>query len=101
MTPLSQAEYTFILRRDLTSFVERAFYELNPQTDLLPSSHIEVIATKLEACRLGKCKRLIIALPPRHLKSHCASISFPAWLLGHSAAAHIICASYGQELSEK
>jgi hypothetical protein len=27
--------------------------------------------------------RLIIGVPPRHLKSHLASVAFPAWSLGH------------------
>jgi predicted phage terminase large subunit-like protein len=98
---LTQQEYRSVLRNDLTSFIERGFYELNPQTRFLSNPHIEVIATKLEACRQGKIRRLIINLPPRHLKSHCASVVFPAWLLGHDPAAQIICASYGQELADK
>ena len=48
---LSPAEYTFILQRDFMSFIERSFYELNPQTRLLPGPHIELMAAKLEACR--------------------------------------------------
>jgi predicted phage terminase large subunit-like protein len=98
---LSNAEYEFILRQDLMSFIERSFYELNPQTAFSASPHIEVLASKLEDCRQGKIKRLIINLPPRSLKSHAVSVSFPAWLLGHDPAAQIICASYGQELSDK
>ena len=34
-TLLSPEEYQFILRREFTSFIERSFYELNPQTRLL------------------------------------------------------------------
>jgi predicted phage terminase large subunit-like protein len=98
---LSAPEYAVALRNDLTSFIERTFYELNPQTDLLMAPYIEAIATKLEACRAGEINRLIINLPPRHLKSHCASIAFPAWVLGHQPGAQIICASYGQELADK
>jgi hypothetical protein len=98
---LSPAEYAFILRHDFMSFIERSFYELNPQTRFLPGPHIEVMASKLEACRKGKSKRLIINLPPRGLKSHCTSISFAAWWLGHNPAGHVICASYGQDLADK
>src|ERR1700732_4329774 len=97
MTP----DYAAILRRDLMSFIERSFYELNPQTELLRAPHIELIAAKLEACRRGRINRLIINLPPRQLKSHCASVAFPAWYLAHHPAAHIICASYGQDLADK
>jgi predicted phage terminase large subunit-like protein len=98
---LSPDEYRLILRNDLTSFNERAFYELNPQTPFLSGPHIEMIATKLEACRLGKIKRLIINLGPRGLKSHGASIAFPAWYLGHNPTGQVICASYGQDLADK
>src|SRR5437762_3107503 len=97
MTP----DYAAILRRDLMSFIERSFYELNPQTKLLLAPHLELIAAKLEASRRGKIRRLIINLPPRQLTSHCASVAFHAWYLAHHPAAHIICASYGQDLADK
>lgn len=98
---LTVEEYRSILRADFVSFIERSFYELNPQTELLMADYIELLAAKLEECRLGKCRRLIINIPPRYLKSHCASIAFAAWLLGHDPAAQIICASYGQDLADK
>jgi len=98
---LSRSEFDLILKNDLASFVERSFYELNPQTELVPCSHIDVMAAKLEACRQAKIRRLIINLPPRSLKSHCVTVAFPAFLLGHNPAAQIICASYGQDLADK
>ena len=101
MTEPTQQEYDCIVRQDLMTFVERSFYELNPQTRFLSSPHIEVLVSKLEACRQGKIRRLIINLPPRSLKSHAASVVFPAWWLGHDPSKQIICASYGQELADK
>lgn len=98
---LSPAEYRLILRLDLLSFIERAFHELNPQKKFLLGPHIELMAAKLEACRQGKIRRLIINLPPRNLKSHCTTISFVAWWLGHNPAGHVICVSYGQDLADK
>jgi predicted phage terminase large subunit-like protein len=59
------------------------------------------MAAKLEACRKREIHRLIINVPPRGLKSHCASIALPAWILGHNPAAPIICVSYAQEFAEK
>jgi len=97
---LSAEELSLVLREDLTSFIERSFYELHPDRQLDLAPHIEVIATKLEAVRRGEIKRLIINLPPRHLKSHCVSVAFIAWLLGHDPTKHVICASYGQDLAE-
>jgi predicted phage terminase large subunit-like protein len=94
-------EYHALLRNDFYAFVERSFYELNAGTDFLPNWHIELIASELQACLLGETKRLIINVPPRSLKSHCASVAFPAYLLGQNPTAQIICASYGQDLSNK
>jgi hypothetical protein len=45
--------------------------------------------------------RLIINLPPRHLKSLLASVAFPAWWLGHEPSAQILCVSYAQDLADK
>jgi predicted phage terminase large subunit-like protein len=98
---LSFNEYQFLMRRDLMSFTERSFSELNPQTTFSKSPHIEVLASRLENCRQGKTKRLVVNLPPRSLKSHAVSVAFVAWLLGHDPAKQIICASYGQELADK
>jgi predicted phage terminase large subunit-like protein len=98
---MSLEEYRAILRQDFLSFVERSFYELNPQTKLSLAGYLEVMAAKLEACRQGKIKRLIVNLPPRHLKSHTVSVAFVSWLLGHAPALQIICASYGQDLADK
>jgi predicted phage terminase large subunit-like protein len=89
------------LRRDLMGFIERSFYELNPQANFSPSPPIEVVASHLERCRKGTTKRLIINLPPRSLKSHSVSVAFASWLLGHNPAMQIICASYGQDLADK
>lgn len=98
---LSVAEYQFILRNDFSSFIERAFIELNPQTDFMTAPYIDLLASTLEGCRTGRTRRLIINLPPRTLKSHAASVAFPAWLLGHDPTKQIICASYGQDLADK
>src|SRR5260370_20470658 len=98
---LSPTEYDFILPRDFLSFADRAFYELNPQTALSMSPYLEVVAARLEACQLGRFRRLILNVPPRHLKSRLAWIALPAWYLGHRPSGRVICASYGQDLSEK
>src|SRR3984893_18974054 len=98
---LNAAEYRTCLRQDLHTFIERSFYELNPDTGFQSNWHIELIASELEACRRGETKRLIINVPPRSLKSHCVSVAFPAWLLGHNPRAQIIAASYAQELANK
>src|SRR5229473_7958468 len=98
---LTQAEYDVVLRQDFSTFAARCFHDLNPQTELAMNGHLEVIAAKLTEVREGKIRRLIINLPPRHLKSLLASIAFPAWCLGRDPSAQILSVSYGQELADK
>jgi hypothetical protein len=93
--------FDLLMRQSLMMFVEYTFAELFPQTLFSDSLHLAIIAAKLEECAAGKCKRLIICLPPRSLKSVIASVAFPAWVLGKCPHKQIICASYGQSLSDK
>jgi predicted phage terminase large subunit-like protein len=98
---LTPTEYETLLRQDFSTFAARCFHNLNPQTEFAMNWHVEVIAAKLTAVRQGKIRRLIINLPPRHLKSLMASIAFPAWCLGHDPSVPILCVSYAQDLADK
>jgi predicted phage terminase large subunit-like protein len=98
---LSTGQYDALLRADFAGFAHRAFCELNPRADFAMNWHFEAIAARLAAVRDGRTRRLIINLPPRHLKSHLASIAFPAWCLGHDPSTQILCVSYAQDLADK
>lgn len=97
---ITPAEYEAILRQDFPAFIQRCFHEVNPQTRFRWNWHIEVLAAKLDEIRRGNITRLIINIPPRHLKSLCASIALPAWCLGHDPAAQVLCVSYAQPLGQ-
>jgi hypothetical protein len=49
----------------------------------------------------GKTKRLIVTVPPRHLKSIVFSVALPAFFLGRDPTKRIICVSYSNELAIK
>jgi predicted phage terminase large subunit-like protein len=93
--------YDTLLRLDFVSFAQRSFRELSPRGAFLMSWHIETVGAKLTALRRGKLRRVIINMPPRHLKSHLASVAFPAWCLGHEPGMQILCVSYAQDLADK
>src|SRR6516165_614757 len=104
MTPSethSLSEYSALLRADFASFAQQCFRELNPRSQLALSWYQDILAAKLEAVRTGRSRRVIINLPPHHLKSHLASVAFPAWCLGLNPSAQILCVSYAQELADK
>lgn len=96
----SPHEMAVVLRNDFCSSVQRCFYELNPQAPFHINWHVELIAAKLEAVRRGTIKRLIINVPPRHLKSLCASIAFPAGCLGHAPSAQLLYVSCARSLRQ-
>jgi hypothetical protein len=90
-----------VLRQDLFSFIHRTFLTVVPGAEFVPNWHIEAIAYQLYRCYLGEITRLIITVPPRHLKSIASSVAFPAWLLGRDPTARIVCVSYSSELAIK
>ena len=99
--PLSGAEYAAILRQDFSAFIQRCFHHLNPIAPYQHNWHIDLMAAKLDAVRRGEIRRLIINVPPRGLKSICASVALPAFYLGHHPDVRVLCLSYGQLLADK
>jgi predicted phage terminase large subunit-like protein len=59
------------------------------------------MAETLDRVRRGETRRLIMTLPPRHLKSIVTSVAWPAYLLGQDPSRKFICASYSMDLAIK
>ena len=97
--PMPAAMYADVLRYDLCAFLHRSFLEIEGG-EFHDGWYLELIAAKLEDVRCGRCKRLIINLSPRHLKSFAASVVFPAFLLGHDPTKKILSVTYAQDLSD-
>jgi len=90
-----------ILRRDLYTFVQAAFGVVSPGDSLARNWHLEAITYALTRVLSGETRRLIITVPPRSLKSICASVAFPAFVLGQDPTRRIICVSYSEGLARK
>jgi hypothetical protein len=90
-----------ILRTDVTAFVRKAFGTVSPGDGFSPNWHVEAICHQMSKVITGETKRLIITIPPRHLKSICTSVALPAFVLGQDPTRRIICVSYSQELAVK
>lgn len=89
------------LRQDFPSFIARCFQTVDPGQAFRPNWHIEAIAHELERILRRENQRLIINIPPRNLKSICASVAFPAFALGFDPTLRILCVSYSIELAAK
>ncbi len=68
-------------------------------TKWLRNWHHEAICDKLQEVFDGKCRRLIINIPPRYSKTEIAVICFMAWALGRCPDAEFIHASYSGRLA--
>ena len=87
------------LETNFAAFIRKTFAAVAPGDPFKPNWHIEAIAYALERVARGELKRLIILIPPRHLKSICASVAFPAWQLGRDPTQRIICVSYAANVA--
>ncbi len=88
-----------LLRQDLGAFIEKSFRNLYPALPYHHNWHIDAFAWHLCEVMRGRIKRLLITVPPRSLKSHCASVAFPAWVLGHQPGRRVVTVSYGNDLA--
>jgi hypothetical protein len=90
-----------ILRSDLYSFIRASFPIISGGGQFMPNWHLEAIAYELSEVIRGSSRRLMITVPPRSLKSICASVALPAFALGHDPTCKIICVSYSDLLARK
>jgi predicted phage terminase large subunit-like protein len=90
-----------LLRSNLYSFVRKVFATVSPGEPFLANWHLEALCYHLELVLAGKIKRLKIEVPPRSLKSVCASVAFPAFVLGRDPTSKIITVSYSNDLAAK
>jgi len=90
-----------LLADDLFAFVRKVFETIVPGEELSLNWHLRAMAYALERVLRGEIRRLIITVPPRSLKSITASVSFPAFVLGHDPTKKIVCVSYSSELAVK
>ena len=65
----------------------------------IEGEHHRLIADKLTEVAQGKCKRLIVNMPPRHTKSEFASVYFPSWVMGLKPDMKIMQTTHTADLS--
>lgn len=88
-------------RTSLYHFVRRAFVELYGEGRYVDNWAVRAMCVGVQKASLGEGERLLVTVPPRHLKSFIVSICLPAWLLGRDPRLQIIVASYASLLGEE
>ncbi|MCI0429958.1 MAG: phage terminase large subunit [Rhodospirillales bacterium] len=93
------ASASALQRQYLYLFLRRCFAQLHPGQEFLEAKHVEAICVQLERLYRGEVRRLLITVPPRHLKSICTAVAFVAWALGRDPSLRILVACYGADLA--
>jgi predicted phage terminase large subunit-like protein len=65
--------------RRLREFVRQAWPVVEPSTAFVPGWHLDAICEHLEAVTSGQIHRLLISMPPRHMKSLAVAVFWPCW----------------------
>ena len=84
--------------RATSNFIDFAKYVW---PEMLVGEHHRIIAEAFDRVIEGKCKRLMIAMPPRHGKSQLGSYLFPAYLMGKRPQSKLIVGSHTAELAQR
>ena len=87
--------------KSLAAFIKQAWEVLEPSNPYVHGWHIDAIAMHLNAVTDGDITRLLVNIPPGHMKSLLVSVLWPAWLWGPRNQPHLrfLCVSHSQNLA--
>jgi predicted phage terminase large subunit-like protein len=88
-----------LLHKDFYFFARKALGELQG-TKLGAEPYLKYLAKELDQFALEKTLRLIVNLPPGHLKTLLGSVSLTAWLLAHNPSLKIMIVTHAEHLSK-
>jgi|TARA_R110002020_G_scaffold88900_5_gene217726 predicted phage terminase large subunit-like protein len=87
------------MRRSLKEFTKSCWPTIEPGREFFDNWHIDAISEHLQAVVEGDIKRLIINIPPRHMKSISVAVALPAWAWTIQPEKRFLFASYAASLS--
>jgi predicted phage terminase large subunit-like protein len=95
MDPLIKA----LLRKQFLPFARKSLRELEG-VKLDNDPYLKYLAHEFDQFANRNTRRLIINLPPGHLKTSLGSVCLPAWMLAHDPSLKIIVISHAEHLSK-
>lgn len=99
MAALERMEQAPAAEARLMEFCRQAWPVLEPATPYIPGWHLEAVCEHLEAVCEGQILRLVINMPPRHMKSLAVSVFWPAWVWTRHPERRFLFASYARALA--
>lgn len=86
-------------QRRLIDFTRAAWGVVEPGKAFISGWHIEAIADHLQAVSEGQIRRLIVNVPPRHMKSLQDAVFWPSWDWIKNPSRQWLFSSYAHSLS--
>jgi predicted phage terminase large subunit-like protein len=99
--PRTRSAYNRLLRDHFPFFLQATYDTLGNADPLAWNWHLDAMCHALDQVYRTDGRRLVITIPPRHLKTVTVSIAFVAWALGRDPTQRFLCVSYGADLSLK
>jgi len=90
-----------LARITLRDFVRDGWRIVEPSTPYVHGWHIDAISDHLEAVTAGEIQRLVINVPPKHMKSLTVSVLWPGWVWTFAPEKRWLFASYALSLSKR
>lgn len=90
-----------LLKTDFSSFVRRAFRHSHDGTKLGDHMYIDLVCHKLKELAEGDLRRLIINMPPRHLKTFLGAKCLAAYVLGRDPSTNVMIVTYSDALAKE
>lgn len=87
--------------RSLSEFVRQGWHVVEPGTDLIWNWHLDFLAAHLEAVSRGEIRRLLLNIPPGHMKSLFVTVFWPAWVWIERPTWRALFTSYDMALSTR
>lgn len=87
-----------LLEGSLFEFMEAAWPTIEPAKTFHANWHLEAIAEHLQAATAGQIQKLVINIPPRHLKSKTVQVFWPAWVWAKKPEVQWFCVAYNKNL---
>ena len=88
-----------LCRRSLAEFTRQAWSVLEPDTPLVWGWCLDAISLHLESISRGQIRKLLINVPPGHMKSLMTAVMWPAWVWTWRPGWRLFSASYAANLA--
>lgn len=80
----------------LRAFIEAGWSVLEPRNPFVPNWHIDALCELLEAAKRREIPRLLLNVPPRHMKSMTTNVFWPVWWWTSEPHLKFLTVSYGE-----